>query len=205
MINVILHALANSSASQQAFADTAVRTLGNVLNDPAFLPLVRGGAYSSSRFQTDDDRFVEASNDDIVTLIQTGKEYQTLADGTIDISVSLGQLGGRVMGGSTPPAPLITTNTRFFDDWQATGDALSLAAHWFHEWLHVAGLRHLRRRPDFQDAVYQLGEMVVTVGRQLLPQPLHQVARKAAAHAVPAPGQSYLDAMQQEADEADMG
>ena len=180
-------------------------TLKTILNAPAFLPLVRTTAYSSSRFQTDDDRLVEASNDEIVTLIQTGKEYQTPANGTVDIAVSLDQLGQRVMGGSTPPNPLITTNTLFFDDWQATGDALSLAAHWFHEWLHVAGLRHRHRRPDFQDAVYQIGEMVVTVGQQQAPPPPQQVANKAAAHAAaPTPDQSYLDAIRQEAAEAEM-
>lgn len=188
MPTVALHSLGNSTPAQQQFAEQAVKLLEQVLNTPDFLARVRTSQYSSRRFQTDDNRYVDISNEEIAAAIQSGKEYRQPANNTVDISAALSKLGRKVVGGMTPPNPLITTNTRFFDDWLATADALSLAAHWFHEWLHVAGLRHLSRKPDFQDAVYQIGKLVIAVGRQVLPAPPAGIAPLAV------PGQGYLDA-----------
>jgi hypothetical protein len=47
---------------------------------------------------------------------------------------------------------------------------LSLAAHWMHEWLHVAGFRHVKidGKPDRNDVNYSVCRFVVEVGRQHL-------------------------------------
>jgi hypothetical protein len=75
MPSVHLLPLPLADAEEQAFAQRAVTTLQDVLNDPAFLQQVRQATFSSSRFQTDDGSYREASNEEIAQLIEQGKEY----------------------------------------------------------------------------------------------------------------------------------
>jgi len=193
MPSVHLLPLLHADAEEQAFARRAVTTLQDVLNDPIFLQQVRQATFSSSRFQTDDGSYREATNEEIAQLIEQGKEYLKPADGVVNLQVRLKRLWSRkVVGGVTPPNPEITTNTRFFDQWLAQGDALSVAAHWFHEWLHVAGLRHASSNSDYSDATYQIRNLVVTVG-----QGQAQAALAATAAPASVAGQGYLNAVQQ--------
>lgn len=77
------------------------------------------------------------------------------------------------MGYVTGTNPLITTNTNWLDR-QVDGpttrkmDPVSIAAHWMHEWLHVAGLRHRSSdRVDRRDAVYSIGSIMAEIGRDM--------------------------------------
>lgn len=191
MLGVVLHSLQGSSLTQGQgdFATQAVRLLTQVVNAPQFIALVRGGHYSSALFQTDIGTRVQLSAQQLANLILMGKEQQQIANKTIDLQVTLAPLPRGVLGQSQPPNPRITTNTLYFDEWFRVRGTLSLAAHWLHEWLHVAGLLHVGPTPDRADAVYQIAEMVVQIGRQLLENDLWEMRDLQAE----VPGQGYLD------------
>jgi len=89
----------------------------------------------------------------------------------------------------TPPNPLITTNLYYIRSWMKKKDALSLAAHWMHEWMHVAGYRHLSSTPDRNDVVYKVGYLFREHG-------VNMVREKGTPEELLSDlGQGYLDAI----------
>ncbi len=68
-------------------------------------------------------------------------------------------------------------------------DALSLAAHWMYEWMHVAGYRHLSSTPDRNDVVYKVGYLFREHG-------VNMVREKGTPEELLSDlGQGYLDAI----------
>jgi hypothetical protein len=165
MITVTLRSINNADAQRTAFAKKAVEKMQVIVNDPRFAEKLQSANYTGRRFRNDAGRLVDASNGMIRQIITGGKERKTRPDGIIDLHVTFARLSRRrTVGFVSPPSPLITTNTRFADEWQPR-DYLSLASHWMHEWMHVAGFRH--RPDDRTDVAYSIGRFVKEVGRAL--------------------------------------
>ncbi|MBI2723336.1 MAG: hypothetical protein HYX39_14275 [Bacteroidetes bacterium] len=168
MTDVILNSLTNATQEQTKFAGEAILRLKAIVNDPQFLKAVLTKRYTDNLFKTDSDQIISATNEQIVNSIVQGKEYKTKANNIIDLKIAFDEFkNDNVIGGSTPPDPLITTNLYYIRLWMKTDDSLSLAAHWMHEWLHVAGYLHRRMKPDFNDAVYQIGELFIEFGKTI--------------------------------------
>ena len=169
MPDIKLHSFENATEYQIQFANSGIQWLKDVVNNEEFLKKIRHTTFTRRRFCTDTGAYIEASNPFILKIIAYGKERSTQPDNTIDLMVKVAPLSPTVVGRIIPPDPLITTNILFFERWMNKNDSLSLAAHWMHEWLHVAGFRHVKLAnggPDRRDVNYTIGRYVVEVGRQ---------------------------------------
>jgi len=189
MPKITLHSLGNANQTQKDFATKAIRRLKAVLNDEEFISRVSEADYSGRKFKADDGSDTEATNEQIVEIITTGKERKTDPDNEIDLQIKLSPLEDGVAGSVTPPSRIITTSTTYFNEWMEGKQPLSLAAHWMHEWLHVAGFRNVNSdgKPDTNDVNYSIGRFVVEIGRQHL---LDDGVSEAMASL---DGQGYLD------------
>lgn len=170
MPKITLHSLGNANQTQKDFATKAIRRLKAVLNDEDFISRVLEADYSGRKFKGDDGADTEATNEQIVEIITTGKERKTDPDNEVDLQIKLSPLEDGVVGSVTPPSRIITTSTTYFNEWMEAKQPLSLAAHWMHEWLHVAGFRNANSegKPDTNDVNYSIGRLVVEVGRKHL-------------------------------------
>ena len=165
MITVTIQSLENASGAQQAYAEAASNWLEDIVNRPEFADGVQHATYNPTLFRMDTGQDVPVTNDILWQCIAGGREWQQPFDAEIDLQARLEPMAANVLGGVTPPSSLIVTNTLFFNQWMNANDMLSLAAHWFHEWLHTAGVLHQSATADYNDAVYVLGYLVVRVGR----------------------------------------
>jgi len=166
MTKVIL-ALFEGTPEQKLFGENAVKLLEIIVNSSSFQEKVLSAKYSGCLFWDDNGREIVVENQFILNQILTGKERKTQPDNIISIQVRLDKLKRGVLGSVTLPKPLITTNISYFKDWHKNNQALSLAAHWMHEWLHVSGFIHANRRIDENDVNYATGKLVVEIGREI--------------------------------------
>jgi len=155
---------------QVTLANQAVRLIDIVVNDGSsdnFLAQVLSGSYTYSGYRDDDGTLSEVGNSVFVDVIRGGKETKQPVDNVINLQVALERYASsRYLGYVNPPEPLITTNTNWID--LPYIDPLSVAAHWMHEWLHVAGFEHYSDEDvDESDAVYSIGYMFEEIGREL--------------------------------------
>jgi len=187
MTDVVLHTIDNANQGQKKFANSAITRLKDIVNDPDFLYKVRNGNYSYRKYHEDDGVYIEADNNLIVEIISKGKERNTQNNNTIDLQIKIDRLKPKVVGSVTPPNPSITTNSLFFNPWMEKSDELSLAAHWMHEWLHVAGFYHKDKSPDQNDINYSIGKFVIEIGRQ------HALQNGISESKASTLGEGYLD------------
>lgn len=150
------------------FGKNACLLLESIINKQSFQNRVLNANFSGRSFRQDDGTMITADNRYILQQILTGKELGGSANNSIDLRVEIEKLGRKIVGRVTPPNPLITTNSTFFNYWFKKGDTLSLAAHWIHEWLHVSGFRHASSDPDKKDVSYLIGIITVETGREPL-------------------------------------
>ena len=179
-----------SESDERKFADEAVRLITKIVNDKEFIERVKQGKYSRAKFETEDfGKFKDPiPNEEIVELILKGKEQVSEANKKIDLKVKLTTTLPDNIYGSTPiRKTYFRTNRKFFKRWMNDDDPLSLAAHWFHEWLHVAGFRHIKINgdPDRKDAVYKIARFATSVGKK-------HVSRASLANGKE-PGSGYLE------------
>ncbi|REC61867.1 hypothetical protein DRF65_14140 [Chryseobacterium pennae] len=181
----------NVGDSEKKFADNAVSLLTEIVNDEKFLSGVKEAKFSYSTLYDDNGKYVKVNNDQILEIINTGKERKTLPDNTINLLIILDDsLGGSTVGEVNPGDPTIRTNVSFFNYWIKKDDYLSLAAHWIHEWLHVAGIYHKGRRVDANDVNYTIGKIAVEIGKSLIVK-----SKKGSKKRKDSAGQGYIDAM----------
>ena len=165
MTKVKLNSIINADEKQIKFAADAIKILEDVINDKNFISKIRETKFSRSRYVDNNGNINDIDNETIVDIIMEGKEQNTQIDNQIQLEIELKKLGRKTLGRVIPPYPLITTNILYFDFWIEKKDPLSLAAHWMHEWLHVAGFRHLTKKPDVNDVNYTIGKLVVAIGK----------------------------------------
>lgn len=158
-IKVTLHDLRGADDQQREFAEQAVTLLTKALNHPEFETLVRATSYSTA-FQDSRGRRSRLPNQRVWAILASGIELGTASDLEIDLRVRLKWLWRpSTMGWTNVGGPVIVTNTRYFNRWMRDADPAYLAAHWLHEWLHVAGFVHEDGHED-DDAPYVVGELV---------------------------------------------
>ena len=163
MISVKLNEFSNTGPKQRAIGEEAVRILERVLNAPEFAERVRGNRYSRMWRLNEDGNYDQATPDQLLELILTGKELKTEPDLEIDLWIRLAKMKKGVYGSAAIGGPIITTAYWFINDCIKINDPVRLAAHWMHEWVHTAGFYHEDRM--FDDAAYDTGEIVESLGR----------------------------------------
>lgn len=176
-----------STPEQLEFAKKAASLLAEIINHKKFQSAIESAKFSYCVLVDEHGRAQQVGNEKVLEIINAGQEWKSAPDSNLNLSVDIKKLRRKVVGVVHPPSPVITTNTRFFNYWVSINDSLSLAAHWLHEWLHVAGFYHKGGAVDENDLNYMVGKIAVEVGRSIL----KPIADKKAA----ALGQGYLDAI----------
>jgi hypothetical protein len=185
-----------------AAANQARAILENVLSDDTstgFLAVVRQTRFTDARFESDDGRIQQVDSNRVADIIESGRESHTREDQSIDLQIRLLATSACtrkhcIMGYTKPPSPVIITNTNWLD-LHVDGltkrhmDPVSIAAHWLHEWMHVAGFRHLRQDVDDDgDVPYKVGSLFLAAAMR------SQVALEAHGENSIEPGTAYLEA-----------
>lgn len=171
MIKVTLNSLQNANDSQKQFSSDAIAIIERIVNDSSFREQVLNGNYSYRIYLNERGNYENADNNKIWAIISGGMELNQTADGEIDFQCEFAKLDddGDVMGRVIPPKPLITTNTVWLKWIMSKNDPLSLAAHWIHEWMHVAGFVHPKKESVRRnDVTYTVGKIALSVGRKIL-------------------------------------
>lgn len=187
--NVILDQFVypESTSRQLEFARKSASLLAEIINHNKFQAAVAAAKFSYCVLIDEYGRAREVGNEKVLEIINTGQEWKSVPDSNINLLVNIKKLRRKVVGAVYPPSPVINTNTLFFDYWMRSDDVLSLAAHWLHEWLHVAGFYHRGGSVDENDLNYRVGKIAVEVGRSILKPTADKKAK--------GPGQGYLDAI----------
>lgn len=176
-----------STAQHLEFAKKSASFLSEIINHKKFQSAIASAKFSYCVLVDEYGSPQQVGNEKVLEIINAGQEWKSTPDSNLNLSVNIKKLRRKVVGAVYPPSPVITTNSRFYDYWMNSGDALSLAAHWLHEWLHVAGFYHKGGAVDENDLNYVVGKIAVEVGRSILKATTDKKAG--------APGQGYLDAI----------
>ena len=93
--------------------------------------------------------------------IERGRE----PDGVLDFGFELADLpdsgcGVRVLGSTTLGCLPIRPARWFVERCRAAGDAVNLASHFMHEWMHLSGFYHWPDNAARGDAAYVVGRLV---------------------------------------------
>lgn len=165
-IKVSLHSLENAGPKQRALIERAIELIERAVNHPDFIPRVRSAPYKQTRFSPRTGPAFTATVEDIVAVLQNGRERDTADDAEIDLEITLAKLRAPsplragVVGHTDTGRQPVTTAYWFMNDCIARDDAISPARHFLHEWLHVAGFVHFPNNSARDDPPYLIGEIV---------------------------------------------
>jgi hypothetical protein len=162
-IRVTLNKLESAGPKQTTFVNQACDLLEKALNHKEFMTRVRMAEYTASLQRVPGVGDVERSQQEVAQIILLGLESQTSADYEIDLHIRLRKFKPwqRYVVGETSLGRFpIMTNYRFINRWMDDGDAISLAAHIMHEWMHVAGFFHQGGNSARGDVAYVIGNIV---------------------------------------------
>src|SRR5687768_4301825 len=137
-IKVILHEVAGADARQLGLARRAAAALERALNHPEFAGRVAAAPYKETRF-SDGARDCSIAPSEIEGIIASGAERGTEADAEIDLRIRVAPLPEGVVGETTPGTLPFRTARWFLEGCRHQEDVVTLARHFIHEWLHVAG------------------------------------------------------------------
>lgn len=139
---VVLHSLSRANAAHRRIADQSVSLLERIVNSEAFAQTVLNEEYTSALIRREGDRYEQTTNDELLETIKTGREWGTAPDHEIALHVTLTRYRREVGSVDYPGALLIDTSTWYVNQCIRYSNPAALAAHWLHEWLHVAGYAH---------------------------------------------------------------
>lgn len=172
MAVVKLYGVSNATADQEKIIRAGCDVIDEVLKDSAwdkFAEQVRAADFSGGQLWRSKDGSVETkSKDAILEIIQHGRERENpSADNEIDIRIELrphpkGTVGTTALG-KNPIKPAYW----FVDRCLKQQDAISMARHLMHEWMHVAGFFHSSSGPSQDDVAYEIGDVVRKVAKGL--------------------------------------
>jgi len=160
MTTVSFSQLTSFSPSQRQRAETIRQLLEAGLNAPAFQHAVLHAAFLDVRLEKPDGGEVtNLSNAQILSVVLTGEESGTAADGNLSLRVELYHRLFSSAIGYTDDDGVIHTREGFFN----TAAPVEVAGHWLHEWSHTAGFRHDYERTSRRDqsVPYLLGELLI--------------------------------------------
>lgn len=158
-ISVKLHEIKNAGPKQTDIAGRACAALETALNHPDFKRLVESATYEETRWWDAQGNSRSTPKAEIYGYVASGLERDTPADKEIDIKVKLARMSSV---GSTIPGKLpFRTAYWFINECIESDDVASLAGHFLHEWLHVAGFHHYPDNSARGDVPYVLGELVI--------------------------------------------
>jgi len=168
MVKVSLNKLNNVpiATPEFDFIHRAVAALNRAINDPEFEILLRAARFPESRHLDERDNVTD--NAKIVEIIKKGLELNTAVDNEIDLIITIdSKIKRPVIGKSFLRGEGIWTGRWFIEQCMLESDVTSLAAHFMHEWLHVAGFYHRRNNGPRKDVPYIVGDIVRKILRRI--------------------------------------
>lgn len=155
----------NFSSSQAAKLEKAIEIVKLVVASEEFRNRVVNHMYNGKKTYVDNDGF---TNEQIYQMILDGAEtLQPAKNNQMDLEVEIytNNLTSTV-GYTYPNSKRIWMNTKYFNQYNATGVANNL----FHEWLHKLGFGHASSYSVSRDysVPYAIGDMIEELGKQHL-------------------------------------
>jgi hypothetical protein len=164
-LSVALEDVRGASAAQRRFIERAVARLGEALAEPGFLPAVEAADYVETRWTPLHGQWRALTGPEIAQRIAEGIERGTTRDGVLDLSFELVDLPGpesgrQVLGSTLLGCQPIHPAIWFVERCREAGDAVNLASHFMHEWMHLSGFYHWPDNKARGDAAYVVGRIV---------------------------------------------
>jgi hypothetical protein len=162
---VRLHEVRGANATQRNFIDRAIMRLRESLSDRTFLAAVAHADYVESRWTPLHGQWRSLTGQEIASRIAQGLERGTSADAVLDFSFELVDLpgpdsGSQVLGSTALGCQPIHPAKWFVDRCANAGDAVNLASHFMHEWMHLSGFYHWPDNKARGDVAYVVGRIV---------------------------------------------
>lgn len=168
--------VARDSKEDRIFA-AAREVLAEVVNDSRFRTRIVGGSgqqpmqFTASMFRHRNGTVESKNPEQVWKIIQCGIERPPTGSATgdreIDLQVLLVPKRRPTVGSTVLGKFPIRTGYWFVNSAIASNDAVSLARHMMHEWLHVAGFFHYPSNSARGDVPYKVGELVREIAKEL--------------------------------------
>ena len=164
-LTVALHEVDGADAAQCRFVERAIGRLQEAVADPGFFPAVARADYLETRWTPLHGQWRALAGEQIAELIGGGIERGSEADRVLEFAFELADLPGPesgrpALGSTSLGCQPIRTARWFVDRCAAAGDAVNLASHFMHEWMHLAGFFHWPDNMARGDAAYVVGRLV---------------------------------------------
>mmetsp|Transcript_14892 Transcript_14892/g.26202 ORF Transcript_14892/g.26202 Transcript_14892/m.26202 type:complete len:195 (-) Transcript_14892:129-713(-) len=166
-IKVSLNRLVNvpETSEEAKFIHKAVGALRHAINQPDFFGKLATADFPASRHLESKITTKER----IREIIKNGLELGALPDQEIDLTIIIDDtIRNPVIGKTALYGDTIRTGRWFIAQCISRSDVISLAAHFMHEWLHLAGFYH-KKSGIQKDVAYIVGNIVrdVLMGHQV--------------------------------------
>lgn len=164
-LRVHLLGVTGADAGQTAFIERAVARLGEAVADPGFLPAIARASYVEARWTPLHGSWLALTPAEVAERVAGGAERDTEADGVLGLRFELADLPGpesgkTVLGSTALGCQPIHPAKWFVERCRAAGDAVNLASHFMHEWMHLCGFFHWPDNKARGDAAYVVGRIV---------------------------------------------
>ena len=164
-LQVALLGVDGADAEQTRFIERAIERLGEAVADPAFLPAIAAADYVETRWTPLHGRWLALTPAEVADRIAGGAERDRPADGVLEFRFALADLpspdsGKTVLGSTALGCQPIHPARWFVERCRAADDAVNLAGHFMHEWMHVCGFFHWPDNKARGDAAYVAGRIV---------------------------------------------
>ncbi len=154
----------NTTAAQEEKFQKAIELIKEVVATEEFKARVLNHTYNGQKTYVDNGGFTNAQ---IYQKILGGAEtLQNLRDNEMDMEVEIYTASTSTVGYTYPNSQRIWVNTKFFNQYDASGVARNL----FHEWLHKLGFDHAATYTPARDysVPYAIGNIIGDIGKDFL-------------------------------------
>ena len=134
-----LHEVRGATEDQRRFIERAVSRLGEALADPGLLPAIDRAQYTETRWTP------------------LHGQWRSLTE---LVELPGPESGRQVLGSTALGCRPIHPSIWFVDRCREAGDAVNLASHFMHEWMHVSGFYHWPDNKARGDVAYVVGRLV---------------------------------------------
>ncbi len=154
--------IGNAGPKQTEIARKASEALQLALNHESLKQRIISAAFSAT-WNYDGASDAQLSRRRILDILTQGIEVGSEVDFEIDLVVHLTALRRGIVGSTSLGKQPVRTSFWYINECIRTQDVKSLASHFIHEWMHVAGFYHRGGNTARGDVAYVLGEIVFQI------------------------------------------
>ena len=164
-LTVRLLGVEGADSAQSSFIERAIARLGEAVAAPDFLWAIAAASYVETRWTPLHGRWLALTPAEIAERVAGAAERGKTSDGVLEFEFALADLpgpesGSIVLGRTALGCQPIHPAKWFVDRCRAAGDAVNLASHFMHEWMHLCGFYHWPDNKARGDAAYVVGRLV---------------------------------------------